>query len=83
MVPPLSLLLEPDRKWKLDKVFDSGPLMTTLGLHELFVVYIIAIAHDVGHPGFTNVFMASTSALPCRSSSANSRSRKMQRHRCQ
>jgi hypothetical protein len=60
MVPPLSILLESDRKWKLDRAFDSGPLMTTLGLQELFVVYVIAIGHDVGHPGFTNMFMAST-----------------------
>jgi hypothetical protein len=50
--------------WKLDKVFDSGPLMTTLGLQELFLVYVIAIGHDVGHPGFTNVFMASIQACP-------------------
>lgn len=60
MVPPLSILLEPDRKWKLDRVFDSGPLVTTLGLQELFVVYVIAIGHDVGHPGFTNMFMVRT-----------------------
>lgn len=43
--------------WKSDKIFDSGRLMTSLGLHDLFVIYIAAIGHDVGHPGFSNVFM--------------------------
>jgi hypothetical protein len=57
MVPPLSILLEPDRKWSSDKLFDSGPLMTTLGLREIFLLHIAAIGHDVGHPGFTNMFM--------------------------
>jgi hypothetical protein len=57
MVPPLSILHKPGRKWKSKRVFDSGPLMTTLGLHELFALYIAAIGHDVGHPGFTNLFM--------------------------
>lgn len=36
--------------WKLDKGHDDGSLITSLGLRELF------IGHDVGHPGFTNVF---------------------------
>lgn len=31
--------------------------MTCLGLKEIFVVYIVAIGHDVAHPGFTNLFM--------------------------
>jgi len=58
MVPPLSILLEgDDRTWIPDKEFDSGPLITSLGLRDLFVIYIAAIGHDVGHPGFTNVFM--------------------------
>jgi hypothetical protein len=63
MVPPLSILLEPGRKWKRNIVFDSGPLLTSLDLLELFVMYTAAIGHDVGHPGFTNLFMASTLLL--------------------
>ncbi|KAJ7461732.1 hypothetical protein B0H11DRAFT_2055778 [Mycena galericulata] len=48
MVPPLSILLT-------DGLI--GPLMTSLGLWDLFIIYIAAIGHDVGHPGFTNLFM--------------------------
>ncbi|KAF8652363.1 hypothetical protein AX16_004393 [Volvariella volvacea WC 439] len=57
MVPPLSILLEPNQKWKRKRAFDSGPLITCLGLREVFVLYVAAIGHDVGHPGFTNLFM--------------------------
>ncbi|KAF9467800.1 hypothetical protein BDZ94DRAFT_1155311 [Collybia nuda] len=57
MVPPLSILLIPGLKWKPQRAFNSGPLITTLGLPELFALYIVAIGHDVGHPGFTNLFM--------------------------
>lgn len=57
MVPPVSILLEPGRMWRVKKKFDSGPLITSLGLRDLFVLYVAAIGHDVGHPGFSNVFM--------------------------
>ncbi|KNZ78672.1 3',5'-cyclic-nucleotide phosphodiesterase regA [Termitomyces sp. J132] len=61
MVPPLSLLYTPGRKWACSRQFDSGALITSLGLHELFVLYVAAIGHDVGHPGFTNTFMKNAS----------------------
>ncbi|KAJ7741985.1 high-affinity phosphodiesterase [Mycena maculata] len=57
MVPPLSILLTAGRMWTPSRPFDSGPLMTSLGLWDLFIIYIAAIGHDVGHPGFTNLFM--------------------------
>lgn len=59
MVPPVSILLEPGRMWRVKRKFDSGPLITSLGLRDLFVLYVAAIGHDVGHPGFSNVFMVS------------------------
>ncbi|KAJ3969566.1 hypothetical protein EV361DRAFT_849903 [Lentinula raphanica] len=59
MVPSVSVLLDedPERTWASQRKFDSGPLVTCLGLKELFIVYIAAIGHDVAHPGFTNLFM--------------------------
>ena len=35
----------------------SNPHLSCLGNRELFALYIAAIGHDVGHPGFTNNFM--------------------------
>ena len=35
----------------------SNPYLSCLGNRELFALYIAAIGHDVGHPGFTNNFM--------------------------
>lgn len=43
--------------WKPKKQFDSGSLISSLGLRQLFILYIAAIGHDVGHPGFSNGFM--------------------------
>ena len=57
MVPSPTILFEPARMWKPKKQFDSGSLISSLGLRQLFILYIAAIGHDVGHPGFSNVFM--------------------------
>ena len=59
MVPSPTILFEQTRMWKPKKQFDSGSLISTLGLRQLFILYIAAIGHDVGHPGFSNVFMVS------------------------
>ncbi|KAL0959604.1 hypothetical protein HGRIS_011311 [Hohenbuehelia grisea] len=57
MVPPVSILFSDDRTWRPDKAWDSGPIVTSLQLVDLFVIYVAGIGHDVGHPGFTNMFM--------------------------
>ncbi|KAF7360201.1 High-affinity phosphodiesterase [Mycena venus] len=64
MVPPLSILLpeNEDTTWVPERAFDSGPLITVLSREDLFVLAIAAIGHDVGHPGFTNLFMANAAA---------------------
>ncbi|KAJ7100037.1 hypothetical protein B0H15DRAFT_818452 [Mycena belliarum] len=56
MVPPLSILLTEDM-WRPAPPSATGPLLASLGLNDLFIIYIAAIGHDVGHPGFTNLFM--------------------------
>ncbi|KAF8960363.1 hypothetical protein BDZ97DRAFT_1321749 [Flammula alnicola] len=57
MVPPPTILFAPNRTWKPRKAFDGSRLITSLGLRELFILYVAAIGHDVGHPGFSNMFM--------------------------
>ncbi|KIM91611.1 hypothetical protein PILCRDRAFT_810896 [Piloderma croceum F 1598] len=56
-VPPVSILLGDDRTWRPDKSINSDDLTCCLDNLDLFALYIAAIGHDVGHPGFTNVFM--------------------------
>ncbi len=57
MVPSVNILLHANRMWKSNKEFDNGSLVTTLRQEEIFILFIAAIGHDVGHPGFTNYFM--------------------------
>ncbi|KZT23622.1 HD-domain/PDEase-like protein [Neolentinus lepideus HHB14362 ss-1] len=58
IVPPVSILLNlRDRPWRPDKNARPDPLLTCLTNEDLFALYIAAIGHDAGHPGFTNNFM--------------------------
>ena len=57
MVPSPTILLSPHTTWKLKKRFDKEGIISCLGLREIFILYMAAIGHDVGHPGLTNVFM--------------------------
>lgn len=57
MVPAVTILLQPNRTWKPSRKPGDRALLHTLGLRDIFALYIAAIGHDVGHPGVTNVFM--------------------------
>jgi 3'5'-cyclic nucleotide phosphodiesterase len=46
--------------WRPDKN-DADALASSLDAEDVFTLYIAAIGHDVGHPGFTNVFMVRAS----------------------
>lgn len=51
-------MLRGDAKtWRPEKLVESNPYLACLGNQEIFALYIAAIGHDVGHPGFTNNFM--------------------------
>jgi hypothetical protein len=57
MVPSVKILLKgDDRMWRPDKA-KSKALLSCLSINDIFTLYIAAIGHDVGHPGFTNNFM--------------------------
>lgn len=60
VVPPVRLLLIPESdsrgRWRVD----SEVRATWVGLltkEDIFALYIAAVGHDVGHPGFNNIFM--------------------------
>ncbi|KZV93032.1 HD-domain/PDEase-like protein [Exidia glandulosa HHB12029] len=57
ILPRLSVLeLYPkDRCWKRDRA--PGMLNETLRNVDLFILYIVSIGHDVGHPGLSNMFL--------------------------
>jgi hypothetical protein len=64
MVPRVSLLLvdadAPGGMWSSTRPHDSGQLVTCLTPLEIFALYLTAIGHDIGHPGFNNPFMVSS-----------------------
>ncbi|KAF7971489.1 hypothetical protein HWV62_20946 [Athelia sp. TMB] len=54
-VPPMSILLPGDgHTWRPDKTAGSELLIDCTDNLDVFTLYIAAIGHDVGHPGFTN-----------------------------
>lgn len=57
-VPPMAVLLQGDeRTWRPNKTTACGLLIDCMENLDVFTLYIAAIGHDVGHPGFTNLFM--------------------------
>ncbi|KAF8556827.1 HD-domain/PDEase-like protein [Imleria badia] len=60
VVPPVSILCRDARPWWPDKRQDR--LVSALENMDLFALFIAAIGHDVGHPGFTNMFMKNADA---------------------
>ncbi|KDQ58673.1 hypothetical protein JAAARDRAFT_57566 [Jaapia argillacea MUCL 33604] len=57
VVPPVSILLTEDRAWTPNLSDSSKGLLSCLDNEDIFVLYVVAIGHDAGHPGFTNMFM--------------------------
>jgi hypothetical protein len=60
MVPRVSILLKKECLWRQDQERTCGTWVECLSLVDLFTAYVAAIGHDVGHPGFSNVFMVRT-----------------------
>ncbi|KAG2059754.1 HD-domain/PDEase-like protein [Suillus hirtellus] len=63
VVPPVSILLDSDNcTWRPNKMGKERRLAFDLNNTCLFALYIVAIGHDVGHPGLTNMFMKNAKA---------------------
>lgn len=59
-VPPVSILhipeSDPRSRWRAhDELRNTW--IGLLRLEDIFALFIAAIGHDVGHPGFNNIFM--------------------------
>lgn len=60
-VPPVAILAgdDDDGRMFIPEKGRDDELISSLDNQDLFILYIAAIGHDVGHPGFTNAFMVS------------------------
>ncbi|KAH9917671.1 HD-domain/PDEase-like protein [Epithele typhae] len=56
LVPPVTILREHNRTWTRD-LSRCDPHAACLTDSDIFTLYIVAVGHDVGHPGLNNDFM--------------------------
>jgi hypothetical protein len=56
IIPHVSILLSDDHQWQAEDIA-CNPRMPELTNQDIFALFLAAIGHDVGHPGFSNAFM--------------------------
>ena len=65
-VPPISILHQPESdphgRWKAHGEL-AASWIGILRKEDIFALYIAAVGHDVGHPGFNNIFMVRGSSV--------------------
>ncbi|KAI0322890.1 hypothetical protein OF83DRAFT_1167180 [Amylostereum chailletii] len=61
-VPPVTYLLNSQHTLWKPHLASMDPLASCLTPLDLFCLYVASIGHDVGHPGFTNMFMKNAKA---------------------
>lgn len=69
IVPPVSILhipeSDPRGRWRVNAEVQGTTWVGILRKVDVFALYIAAVGHDVGHPGFNNMFMVSYPSRLC------------------
>ncbi|EIN11232.1 HD-domain/PDEase-like protein [Punctularia strigosozonata HHB-11173 SS5] len=61
IIPHVSILLSDEHQWQPTKTRLNCHL-SKLTNHDLLALYLAAIGHDVGHPGYSNAFLRNAKA---------------------